>query len=153
MPQRGIWGTAGIGGLNIDPAIDNQGAILEVVSVPERLDDVIQQDAALLKASDVLSSALPPLPVPQDSVLIRSKELRAPFLPFGKSAEMPNFRGLQVDVEGFEPDVFETAARLLSERKFDHIFMEYSPGAMMRQPRRHPIRPVYPRGGGGGGGV
>ena len=30
VPNRGIWGTAGIGGANIDPAIDNQGALEKV---------------------------------------------------------------------------------------------------------------------------
>jgi hypothetical protein len=34
---------------------------------------------------------------------------------------------LKIDVEGFEPDVVDGAARLISQRKIDNIIMEYSP--------------------------
>lgn len=48
VPSKGIWGTAGIGGLNIDPAIrGNTNERLVVRSVA--LDDVIKEDVLLLK--------------------------------------------------------------------------------------------------------
>jgi len=49
VPQRGIWGTAGINGMNIDPAVDNEGDYMKVLAVPERLDDVVSEKAVLLK--------------------------------------------------------------------------------------------------------
>mmetsp|Transcript_16173 Transcript_16173/g.45066 ORF Transcript_16173/g.45066 Transcript_16173/m.45066 type:complete len:648 (-) Transcript_16173:208-2151(-) len=86
VPQRGIWGTAGVGGMNIDSAIDNEGEYLQVQTRPERLDDIVREKALLLK----------------------------------------------VDVEGYEPEVFRSAARLIKDRVFDHIFLEYSPGVADR---------------------
>ncbi len=41
---------------------------------------------------------------------------------------------LQVDVEGYEPSVMASAHRLISERAFDHIMLEYSPGIGFRSP-------------------
>lgn len=49
VPQRGIWGTAGIGGLNIDRGIDNQGEYETVQAVGERVDEVVHEDVLLLK--------------------------------------------------------------------------------------------------------
>ncbi len=51
VPNRGIWGTAGIDGLNIDNAVRNEGALLELAVSSERLDDVVSPDdeIALLK--------------------------------------------------------------------------------------------------------
>ncbi len=49
VPQRGIWGTAGVNGMNIDKAIDNEGEYLRIESEAERLDDVVKENAALLK--------------------------------------------------------------------------------------------------------
>jgi hypothetical protein len=51
VPNRGIWGTAGIDGLNIDNAVRNEGALLELAVPSERLDDVVSPDdeIALLK--------------------------------------------------------------------------------------------------------
>ncbi|KAG2454619.1 hypothetical protein HYH02_000460 [Chlamydomonas schloesseri] len=47
VPARGIWGTAGIDGLNIDRAIASSKDEIEVPSV--RLEDEVKQDALLLK--------------------------------------------------------------------------------------------------------
>ncbi|DBA86663.1 TPA: hypothetical protein ACH3X1_005126 [Trebouxia sp. C0004] len=50
VPQRGIWGTAGIGGLNIDGSVDNQGDYEIVKAMGERVDEVVGEDVLLLKA-------------------------------------------------------------------------------------------------------
>ncbi|GFR50178.1 hypothetical protein Agub_g12345 [Astrephomene gubernaculifera] len=47
VPARGIWGTAGIDGLNIDPAIQSTQESIEVASV--RLEDEVKEDVLLLK--------------------------------------------------------------------------------------------------------
>ncbi|KAL3144968.1 hypothetical protein ABBQ32_003472 [Trebouxia sp. C0010 RCD-2024] len=49
VPQRGIWGTAGIGGLNIDRAIDNRGDYEIVYALGERVDMVVEEEVLLLK--------------------------------------------------------------------------------------------------------
>lgn len=49
VPQRGIWGTAGIDGLNIDRAIDNRGDYEIVHALGERVDMVVQEEVLLLK--------------------------------------------------------------------------------------------------------
>lgn len=49
VPQRGIWGTAGIGGLNIDGSVDNQGDYEIVKAMGERVDEVVGEDVLLLK--------------------------------------------------------------------------------------------------------
>ncbi|KAL0024793.1 hypothetical protein WJX79_007618 [Trebouxia sp. C0005] len=50
VPQRGIWGTAGIGGLNIDGSVDNQGDYEMVTAMGERVDEVVAENVVLLKA-------------------------------------------------------------------------------------------------------
>ncbi|GIL87966.1 hypothetical protein Vretimale_6338 [Volvox reticuliferus] len=47
VPARGIWGTAGIEGLNIDTSIQSDHSSIEVPSV--RLEDEIKSDVLLLK--------------------------------------------------------------------------------------------------------
>ncbi|GIL90927.1 hypothetical protein Vretimale_17060 [Volvox reticuliferus] len=47
VPARGIWGTAGIDGLNIDRAIQSDQEAIEVRSV--RLEDEVKDDVLLLK--------------------------------------------------------------------------------------------------------
>ncbi|EFJ41791.1 hypothetical protein VOLCADRAFT_98168 [Volvox carteri f. nagariensis] len=47
VPARGIWGTAGIDGLNIDTAIESRHQTIDVPSV--RLEDEIKSDVLLLK--------------------------------------------------------------------------------------------------------
>lgn len=47
VPARGIWGTAGIDGLNIDRAIESSKEELDVPSV--RLEDEVKEDVLLLK--------------------------------------------------------------------------------------------------------
>lgn len=48
VPSRGIWGTASIGGSNIDPAIkDSENKKISVPSV--RLEDVVKQNVLLMK--------------------------------------------------------------------------------------------------------
>ena len=51
VPQRGIWGTAGVGGWNIDPAINNEGDLMRLHVKTERLDDVVEinRDVAIMK--------------------------------------------------------------------------------------------------------
>lgn len=51
VPQRGVWGTAGIGGKNVDPAIDNQGDYERVTAAAELLDAVLgaEKEVLLLK--------------------------------------------------------------------------------------------------------
>lgn len=62
VPQRGIWGTAGIGGMNIDRAIDNEGAYMRVESASERVDEVVAgHPVALMKARSHSPPPLPPL--------------------------------------------------------------------------------------------
>eukprot|EP00873_Tetraselmis_striata_P042505 jgi/Tetstr1/462769/TSEL_007721.t1 len=53
VPQRGIWGTAGIGGMNIDRAIDNEGAYMRVESASERVDEVVAGHPVALMKVDV----------------------------------------------------------------------------------------------------
>ena len=43
VPQRGIWGTASVDGLNVDPSI--RSTKYEVDVVTERLDDVVTEQA------------------------------------------------------------------------------------------------------------
>jgi len=51
VPQRGIWGTAGVGGWNIDNNVDNEGGLQRLNVRTEPLDDVaaIDRDVAILK--------------------------------------------------------------------------------------------------------
>jgi len=49
VPQRGIWGTAGVRGMNIDQAIDNEGAYEHVMVPGERVDLVVREPVTLLK--------------------------------------------------------------------------------------------------------
>lgn len=49
VPQRGIWGTAGVGGWNIDKGIDNEGEYEHLRVRGERVDDVVHQDVVLMK--------------------------------------------------------------------------------------------------------
>ncbi|KAK9906760.1 hypothetical protein WJX75_007525 [Coccomyxa subellipsoidea] len=49
VPQRGIWGTASIGGGNIDRSIDNEGAYDFIKVKGERVDSVVQEDVLLMK--------------------------------------------------------------------------------------------------------
>ncbi|EFN60043.1 hypothetical protein CHLNCDRAFT_133271 [Chlorella variabilis] len=48
-PQRGIWGTAGIDGKNLDQAIDNEGAYVNVTKATERVDEVVKEDVLIMK--------------------------------------------------------------------------------------------------------
>lgn len=50
VPNRGIWGTAGIDGSNIDGAIPNEGDYDKVVRPVERVDEVVQEDVLIMKA-------------------------------------------------------------------------------------------------------
>eukprot|EP00884_Botryococcus_braunii_P020612 jgi/Botrbrau1/7234/Bobra.0021s0018.1 len=82
VPQQGIWGAAGIGGVNIDTNLGG-GLQPEVVVVPgERLDAMVKEDVALMK----------------------------------------------IDIEGFEPDAFETAVRIFDQHTVRNVVIEYSPG-------------------------
>lgn len=48
VPSQGIWGTAGIDGLNIDRAI--QGSVNKEILIPsQKLDDLVKEDVLLLK--------------------------------------------------------------------------------------------------------
>ncbi|KAL4449442.1 hypothetical protein ABPG77_007086 [Micractinium sp. CCAP 211/92] len=49
VPNRGIWGTAGIGGKNIDGAIKNEGGYDKVVRPVERVDGVVRKDVLVMK--------------------------------------------------------------------------------------------------------
>ena len=49
VPNRGIWGTAGVGGWNIDRAIDNVGEYDTVTKTADRLDTVVQEEVLLMK--------------------------------------------------------------------------------------------------------
>ncbi|CAL8462169.1 g1700 [Coccomyxa elongata] len=49
VPQRGIWGTASIGGGNIDRSIDNEGAYDFIEVKGERVDSVVQEDVLMMK--------------------------------------------------------------------------------------------------------
>ncbi|PRW60388.1 A disintegrin and metallo ase with thrombospondin motifs 12 [Chlorella sorokiniana] len=50
VPNRGIWGTAGIDGSNIDGAIENEGEYDKVVRPVERVDEVVKEDVLIMKA-------------------------------------------------------------------------------------------------------
>lgn len=52
VPNRGIWGTAGVGGWNIDRAIENAGAYDTVVKKADRLDIVVQEEVLLMKVGE-----------------------------------------------------------------------------------------------------
>lgn len=89
VPNRGIWGVAGVNGMNLDPEVKNDGA-LEVVRVPvEAVDSVVP---------------------PETPVCM-----------------------LKVDVEGFEPEVFRSAANLFRRGSVQNVVFEYSPGIYERQ--------------------
>ena len=123
VPQRGIWGTAGVGGMNIDMAINNEGAYLRVHTQPERLDDVVKEKGILLKVWAHQPSG--------HTQLGSQGNLRHDVV--------LSLAELQVDVEGYEPEVFRSAARLISDAAFDHIFLEYSPGNLI-----YPLHPPSP---------
>jgi FkbM family methyltransferase len=53
VPNRGIWGTAGIDGSNIDGAIENEGEYDKVVRPVERVDEVVKEDVLIMKASSL----------------------------------------------------------------------------------------------------
>ena len=102
FPSRGVWGTAGIGGLNIDKAITgsesimsrviiiymkllkryNAGENVKILVPSVRLEDVIKEDVLLLK----------------------------------------------VDVEGWEWSVLNGSSGLIRGSKVENVVMEYSPG-------------------------
>lgn len=48
VPNRGIWGTAGVGGMNIDPAVPNDGGYDHITREAERLDTVVMGDENVL---------------------------------------------------------------------------------------------------------
>ena len=48
VPNRGIWGTAGVGGMNIDPAVPNDGGYDHITRKAERLDTVVMADENVL---------------------------------------------------------------------------------------------------------
>jgi len=50
VPNRGIWGTAGVGGANIDPNIANNGEYDLIDKTAERIDNVIEEDVLIMKA-------------------------------------------------------------------------------------------------------
>lgn len=52
VPSTGIWGTAGIGGLNIDTSIPGQTETMTLPGV--RLEDIVQEHVLLLKVSLLL---------------------------------------------------------------------------------------------------
>lgn len=47
VPQRGIWGTASVDGMNVDPSI--RSTRYEVSVLTERLDDVVNEQACMMK--------------------------------------------------------------------------------------------------------
>lgn len=48
VPSKGIWGTASIGGSNIDRAVE--GSVNEKISIPSMsLDELINEDVLLMK--------------------------------------------------------------------------------------------------------
>lgn len=49
VPGRGIWGTAGIDGLNVDRSNIPEEFLEKVTAVGARVDDVVQEDVLLLK--------------------------------------------------------------------------------------------------------
>lgn len=47
--HRGIWGTAGIDGANIDGAIKNEGDYDKITRRVERVDEVVKEDVLVMK--------------------------------------------------------------------------------------------------------
>ena len=93
VPQAGIWGTAGVGGLNVDPAI-NDPRQFKIKVKTERVGTVMSQL----------------YPNPSDVDLCMFK----------------------VDVEGFEPEVFDGASEIFRRYLPKNVMMEYTPGVYER---------------------
>ena len=123
VPQRGIWGTAGIDGANLDELIDNEGDYERVQVSGERVDDV-GGDGGVGGGACAAGGAATPL------ALVGRGRLAGQGAPHrhwvrGLLNNTPNPRSLvgcqvvgdrhvdlmKVDVEGFEPDVLQVGAR------------------------------------------
>lgn len=50
VPNRGIWGTAGVGGANIDSNIQNDGEYDRIEKETDRVDNVIAEEVLIMKA-------------------------------------------------------------------------------------------------------
>jgi hypothetical protein len=98
----------------------------------ERIDDVVgpEEDIVLLK---VCSRGTGLCAVPSvEPLLLRTNQ--ASCCCSGAIAAAPACC-LQVDVEGFEPQVLRSATRLLASKRVPDILMEYSPGIAARHHR------------------
>ena len=93
VPQAGIWGTAGVNALNVDPAIKDPKQFK--VSVPTE------------RVGTVLSALYP-------------------------DADAVDICMFKVDVEGFEPEVFDGAREVFARYKPRNVMMEYTPGVYER---------------------
>ena len=47
VPERGIWGTASVDGLNVDPSV--KATVYTVTAPTETLDDVVREKACMMK--------------------------------------------------------------------------------------------------------
>ncbi|KAL4427805.1 hypothetical protein ABPG75_001894 [Micractinium tetrahymenae] len=101
VPNRGIWGTAGIGGKNIDGAIKNEGGYDNVVRPVERVDSVVHEDVLIMKI-DVEGF--------EPSVLHGSRNLL-----------------LKHSVE----NIFMEYSPGVAERSADYVWFESNPAALM----------------------
>ncbi|KDD76257.1 hypothetical protein H632_c295p0 [Helicosporidium sp. ATCC 50920] len=125
VPNRGIWGTAGVGGDNIDPNIPNDGPYRRIRRRQERLDSVVVEEGA--QADGFASGAREEASIEARELSLRRESLRQTSLAPGERVLM-----LKADVEGYEPEVFMGAAKLLAKGLVDNAVFEYSPGVAFR---------------------
>jgi hypothetical protein len=99
--NRGIWGTAGIEGANLDTSIANDGDYERVLVKRERLDSVARELVAkgLLRPDNAAAAAT------------AARGAVGSYLPASESVPIvyPRVDLLKVDVEGFEPAVVRSA--------------------------------------------
>lgn len=115
----------------------NDGEYERVTRRTERLDEVVTEDALILKARVHYSGQRAAAAAAAGCRALPSRQrCRWRRLLFGWRSPahdgMPSpwlpLVPLQADVEGFEPSVLRGAKGLLAAKKVAHLFMEYSPG-------------------------
>jgi hypothetical protein len=128
VPTSGIWGTAGIGGTNLDDAQRAAGT-QRVTRASERLDAAVPPQEVLIMKVDVgeqklrsarfLSLSL------HDAACVRGGACARTHAPHRRHAALAC---AVVCAEGWEPSVLRSAKGLLVHGDVRNLIMEYSPG-------------------------
>lgn len=144
--NRGVWGTAGLAGANLDPGVENNGALERVSVAGERLRDVARE----LVARGLLRGAAA---IDDDD----GSDASAPFR--RRSFIYPRVDFLKIDVEGGEAAAVKSAGERALLPFVRAAAVEVSPGVHERagdwsrasEPTRMLLRLMRAMGGGGGG--